>query len=170
MNYIKGVSREQKILFPDVVDDFIAEDNPVRFIDAFVDRLNLDELGFQKSLPTPTGRPPYHPADLLKLYIYGYLNRVRSGRRLEKEAHRNVEVIWLLRKLRPDFKTIADFRKDNTKAFKQVFRQFILLCRELDLFGGELIAIDGSKFKAVNSKHRPTAALEQHWGRTKPTY
>lgn len=154
MNYIKGVSREQKILFPDVVDEFITEDNPVRFIDAFVDRLNLDELGFQKSLPAPTGRPPYHPADLLKLYIYGYLNRVRSSRRLEKEAHRNVEVIWLVRKLRPDFKTIADFRKDNTKAFKQVFRQFILLCRELDLFGGELIAIDGSKFKAVNSKHR----------------
>jgi transposase len=154
MNYIKGVSREQKILFPDVVDDFITEDNPVRFIDAFVDRLNLYELGFHKSLPAPTGRPPYHPADLLKLYIYGYLNRVRSSRRLEKEAHRNVEVIWLVRKLRPDFKTIADFRKDNAKAFKQVFRQFILLCRELELFGGELIAIDGSKFKAVNSKHR----------------
>jgi transposase len=154
MNYIKGVSREQKILFPEVVDDFITEDNPVRFIDAFVDRLNLDELGFQKSQLASTGRPPYHPGDLLKLYIYGYLNRVRSSRRLEKEAHRNIEVIWLLRKLRPDFKTIADFRKDSTKAFKQVFRQFILLCRKLDLFGGELIAIDGSKFKALNSKNR----------------
>ncbi len=154
MDYIQGTPREQKLLFPDVIDDYITEDNPVRFIDAFVDKLDLEELGFQKSLLSSTGRLPYHPADLLKLYIYGYLNRVRSGRRLEKEAHRNVEVIWLLRKLRPDFKTIADFRKDNTKAFKQVFRQFILLCRQLDLFGGELIAIDGSKFKAVNSKHR----------------
>ncbi len=154
MDYIQGTPREQKLLFPDVIDDYITEDNPVRFIDAFVDNLDLEGLGFQKAQLAPTGRPPYHPGDLLKLYIYGYLNRARSSRGLEKEAHRNVEVIWLLRKLRPDFKTIADFRKDNTKAFKQVFRQFILLCRELDLFGGELIAIDGSKFKAVNSKHR----------------
>ena len=154
MDYIQGTAREQKLLFPDVIDDYITEDNPVRFIDAFVDNLDLEGLGFQKSQLAPTGRPPYYPGDLLKLYLYGYLNHVRSSRGLEKEAHRNVELIWLLRKLRPDFKTIADFRKDNTKAFKQVFRQFTLLCRELDLFGGELIAIDGSKFKAVNSRHR----------------
>jgi transposase len=154
MGHIEGVSREQKLLFPDVVDDYIDEGNPVRFIDAFVDGLDLKELGFERSEAASTGRPPYHPSDLLKLYIYGYLNCVRSSRRLEKETHRNVELIWLLRKLRPDFKTIADFRKDNTRAFKQVFRQFTLLSRQLDLFGGELIAIDGSKFKAVNSKQR----------------
>jgi len=154
MGYIEGMSREQKLLFPDVIDDFISQDNPVRFIDAFVDNLDFDELGFLKSQLAPTGRPPYHPGDLLKLYIYGYLNRIRSSRRLEKETHRNVEVMWLLRKLKPDFKTIADFRKENVKAFKKVFRQFTLLCRGLNLFGGELIAIDGSKFKAVNSKQR----------------
>jgi transposase len=154
MSHIKGVSRKQQILFPDMVDDFISEDNPVRFLDAFIDGLDLEELSFKKSQPASTGRPPYHPGDLLKLYIYGYMNRIKSSRSLEKETHRNVEVMWLLRKLRPDFKTIADFRKDNAKAFKQVFREFTLLCRKLDLFGGELIAIDGSKFKAVNSKHR----------------
>lgn len=154
MGYIEGESRDQHVLFPDVIDDYITEDNPVRFIDAFVDNLDLDELGFQRSQAASTGRPPYHPADLLKLYIYGYMNRISTTRRLEKESHRNIEVIWLLRKLRPDFKTIADFRKDNGKAIKQLFREFTLLCRKLDLFSGELLAIDGSKFKASNSKHR----------------
>ena len=154
MDYIQGTPREQSLLFPEVIDDYITEDNPVRFIDAFVDSLDLEDLGFQRSQPALTGRPPYDPGDLLKLYIYGYLNRIRSSRRLEKEASRNVELMWLLHKLTPDFKTIADFRKDNHKAFKHVFCQFTLLCRELDFFGGELLAIDGSKFKAVNSKHR----------------
>lgn len=154
MGYIEGESRDQRVMFPAVIDDYITEDNPVRFIDAFADNLDLDELGFQRSQPASTGRPPYHPLDLLKLYIYGYMNRISTTRRLEKESHRNIEVIWLLRKLRPDFKTIADFRRDNGKAIKQLFREFSLLCRRLDLFGGELLAIDGSKFKASNSKHR----------------
>lgn len=154
MGYIEGTHRDQTLLFPEVLDDYVTEDNSVRFIDAFVDGLGLDSLGFQRSEPASTGRPAYDPRDLLKLYIYGYLNRIRSSRRLEKEAHRNVELMWLMRKLRPDFKTIADFRRDNARVFRGVFRQFILLCRELDLFGGELLAIDGSKFKAVNSKQR----------------
>ena len=154
MAYIKGVSREQQLLFPDVIDDYISEDNPVRFVDVFVDNLDLEKLGFEKAKPAATGRPPFDPGDLLKLYIYGYLNRVRSSRRLETETHRNVEAMWLLKKLKPDFKTIADFRKDNIKAFKKVFREFTLLCRKLDLFGKELIAIDGSKFKAVNNKDK----------------
>jgi len=151
MRYIQGTAREQSLLFPELIDDYVTEDNPIRFIDAFVDSLDLEVLGFQRSRPASTGRPSYHPGDLLKLYIYGYLNRIRSSRRLERETYRNVEVMWLLRKLRPDFKTIADFRKDNAKAFKHVFRKFTLLCRELELFGGELIAIDGSKFSETNS-------------------
>ena len=154
MGYIEGESRDQHVLFPEVIDDYITEDNAVRFIDAFVGGLDLEKLGFQRSQPASTGRPPYHPADLLKLYIYGYMNRISTTRRLERESHRNIEVIWLLRKLRPDFKTIADFRRDNGKAIKQLFREFTQLCRRLDLFGGELLAIDGSKFKASNSKHR----------------
>jgi transposase len=154
MSHIAGASREQQVLFPEVLDDYIAEENPVRFIDAFVDSLDLDALGFRRVQPAATGRPAYHPGDILKLYIYGYMNRLRSSRRLEQEAHRNVELLWLLRKLHPDFKTIADFRKDNAKAFKQVFRAFALLCKEWELFGQELVAIDGTKFKAVNSKRR----------------
>jgi transposase len=154
MGHIEGASGEQSILFPEVLDDYVTADNPVRFMEAFVEGLALDALGFQRAQPAATGRPAYCPGDLLKLYIYGYVNRLRSSRRLEQEAHRNVEVIWLLRHLRPDFKTIADFRKDNIMAFKQVFRRFTLLCKELDLFGGELLAIDGSKFKAVTSKPR----------------
>ena len=129
-------------------------DNPVRFIDAFVDSLDLKEAGFQRVRPNDKGRPGYDPADLLKLYIYGYLNRVRSSRRLEAETHRNLEVIWLLRQLRPDFKTIADFRRDNRSAFRQVFREFVRLCRELDLYGRELIAVDGTRIKAVNNRDR----------------
>ena len=154
MRYIQGVSREQRILFPESVDEYIAEDNPIKFIDAFVDSLDLSELGFKHSEPELTGRPPYNPADLLKLYIYGYLNRIRSTRSLEKETKRNLELMWLLSKLAPDFKTIADFRKDNKKAIRAVCREFILLCKKLSLFGGEVVAIDGSKFKAVNSKKR----------------
>jgi transposase len=154
MGYIQGTPREQAILFPETIEEYISDDNPVRFIDAFVDQLDLQAAGFQRTLPSETGRPPYAPGDLLKLYIYGYLNRIRSSRKLEQEAARNIEVMWLLRKLKPDFKTIADFRKDNRNAFKQVFRDFILLCRKLELFGGELIAVDGSKFKAVNNSKR----------------
>ncbi|MBI2351816.1 MAG: IS1182 family transposase [Deltaproteobacteria bacterium] len=154
MSYIEGESRNQSLLFPEILDDYIIEDNLVRFIDAFVDGLKLEEMGFIHSVPESTGRPPYDPRDLLKLYVYGYINGIRSSRRLERECGRNVEVMWLLRKLRPDFKTIADFRKDNRNAFKGVFRQFTLLCKEMDLLGGELVAIDGSKFKAVNSSDR----------------
>jgi transposase len=154
MGHIEGASRAQHLLFPEVLDDYIAEDNPARFIDAFVDSLDLGALGFRRTRPAATGRPAYDPGDLLKLYIYGYMNRIRSSRRLERETYRNVELLWLLRKLHPDFKTIADFRKDNATAFKQVFRTFVLLCKEWGLFGQELVAIDGSKFKAVNNKRR----------------
>ena len=136
----------------------------MRFIEAFVDGLDLAALGFIGTVPKATGRPGYAPADLLKLYIYGYLNRVRSSRRLEAETHRNIEVIWLLRHLKPDFKTIADFRRDNHAAFRAVFRQFVLLCRQLDLFGRELLAVDGTRIKAVNNKDRnfTRASLRQY--------
>lgn len=154
MSYVEGASREQRVLFPEVLDDYITEDNLVRFIDAFVDGLEMEELGFDRTAPKETGRPPYDPRDLLRLYIYGYVNRIRTGRTLERECQRNVELMWLMRKLRPDFKTITDFRKDNRKAFKGVFRQFVLLCKGLGLVGGELVAVDGSKFKAVNSGQR----------------
>ncbi|MEM1397773.1 MAG: IS1182 family transposase [Pseudomonadota bacterium] len=154
MAYIEGTDRSQALLLPEAVDDYVEADNPVRFIDAFVDGLDLEAAGFVRAQAKATGRPGYHPGDLLKLYVYGYLNRIRSSRRLEAETHRNIEVIWLLRRLRPDFKTIADFRRDNREAFRKVFRQFVLLCRELDLFGRELIAVDGSRIKAVNSRDR----------------
>jgi len=136
------------------VDDYVGPENPVRFIDAFVDGLDLAAAGFARVAPSATGRPSYAPQDLLKLYIYGYLNRVRSSRRLEAETHRNIEVIWLLRHLKPDFKTIADFRSDNRGAFREVFRQFVLLCKQMDLFGRELLAVDGTRIKAVNNKDR----------------
>ena len=154
MGYVQGIGRRQTILFPDTVDEYIEEDNPVQFVDAFVDSLDLRELEFKYSEPEPTGRPPYNPADMLKLYLYGYLNRIRSSRKLERESRRNVELMWLLKKLTPDFKTIADFRKDNRKAIKEVCREFTLICKRLDLFGGELVAIDSSKFRASNSKKR----------------
>ena len=128
MHHIQGCDRDQTLLLPNSVADYIGPDNPVRFVEAFVDQLDLQEAGFCRVKPKETGRPGYDPADLLKLYIYGYLNRVRSSRRLEAETRRNLEVIWLLRGLTPDFKTIADFRKDNRGAFKPVFRQFVLLC------------------------------------------
>ena len=150
MGYIEGEDRKQTVLFPEVLDDYISEENPVRFIDVFIEGLDLSGMGFQKAIPKDTGRPPYDPRDLLRLYVYGYLNRTRSSRRLETEAGRNVEVMWLTRKLRPDFKTIADFRKDNAQGIKKVCREFTLWCKRLELFGGELVAIDGSKFGAVN--------------------
>ena len=136
------------------MDDYVGSDNPVRFIDAFVDGLDLATAGFSRVEAKAMGRPGYAPGDLLKLYIYGYLNRVRSSRRLEAECRRNIEVIWLLRTLKPDFKTIADFRRDNRAAFRAVFRQFVLLCRRLDLYGRELLAVDGTRIKAVNNKDR----------------
>src|SRR3954467_10597202 len=154
MAHILGHDRSQMLLLPEAVDDYVGPDNPVRFLEAFVDGLDLQAAGFARVEPKATGRPGYAPADLLKLYIYGYLNRVRSSRRLEAEAGRNIEVIWLLRHLQPDFKTIADFRRDNRRAFRTVFRQFVLLCRQLDLFGRELIAVDGTRIKAVNNKDR----------------
>ncbi len=154
MPHIQGASRDQVLLFPPSLDEYITDDNPVRFIDAFVDQLDLHELGFTRTVASPLGRPAYHPGDLLKLSIYGYLNRLRSSRLLEREARRNLEVMWLLKKLAPDFKTIADFRKDNLVPIRQVCRAFTLLCKELNLFGGELVAVDGSKFKAVNNRKR----------------
>ena len=154
MGHISGEDRSQPLLLPDAVDDYVGPDNPVRFIDAFVDSLDLEEAGFQRVRPNDKGRQGYDPADLLKLYIYGYLNRVRSSRRLEVETHRNLEVIWLLRQLRPDFKTIADFRRDNRSAFRQVFLAFVRLCRALALYGRELIAVDGTRIKAVNNRDR----------------
>jgi len=158
MSYIRGESREQIYLLPEAIDDYVGPENPVRFLDVFVEKLDLEGLGFQHATPAETGRPPYDPGDLLRLYLYGYLNRVRSSRRLEQEAARNLELMWLLRKLRPDFKTIADFRKANRTAITQVCREFTLLCKRLNLFGGELVAIDGSKFHAVNSKGRNFSA------------
>lgn len=151
-HHIKGQGRHQVTLLPEVLDDFVTEDNPVRVVDVFVDGLQLDVLGFESVNPKQTGRPGYHPTTMLKLYIYGYLNRIQSSRRLEKEAHRNVELMWLLERLTPDFKTIADFRKNNGKGIKNTCRAFIDLCRQMQMFTDVIVAIDGSKFKAVNSK------------------
>jgi transposase len=154
MGHIQGANRHEEIEFPQRLDDYIAADNPVRFIDAFVDELDLEALGFRHVVAAATGRPSYQPGDLLKLYIYGYLYRLRSSRRLEQETQRNVELMWLLKKLRPDHKTIANFRRDHLKPLREVCRTFTLVCKKLDLFGGELVAIDGSKFRAVNAKGR----------------
>ncbi len=152
--FIEGESRNQATLLPECLDDFIDEDNPVRAIEAFIDELDLLALGFAGAEPAMTGRPSYHPADLLKLYLYGYLNRIQSSRRLERECQRNVELMWLVGKLAPDFKTIADFRRDNGEAIRNACREFTLLCRKLDLFSQAIVAIDGSKFKAVNAHDR----------------
>jgi len=152
--HIAGTDRSQSVLLPEVLDDYVRADNPVRFLDAFVTQLDLGALGFQRAVPAETGRPGYDPGDLLRLYLYGYLHRIRSSRRLEQESHRNVELMWLLRRLTPDFKTIADFRRDHPAALKGVCREFLLLCKRLDLFGGELLAIDGSKFRAMNARDR----------------
>src|ERR1700712_3053302 len=154
MPHISGHDRSQTLLLPESLDEYVGPDNPVRFIDAFVDGLDLAAAGFIRVAFKVNGQPGYNPKDLLKLYIYGYLNRVRSSRRLEAETNRNLEVIWLLRHLKPDFKTIADFRRLNHKAFRPVFRQFVLLCRQMDLFGRELLAVDGTRIRAVNNKDR----------------
>jgi transposase len=161
--FIEGESRTQSTLLPECLDDYIADTNPVRVVDVFVDELNLGKLGFDGVDPAATGRPGYHPAILLKLYIYGYLNRIQSSRRLEKECQRNVELMWLTGRLMPDFKTIARFRKDNGKAIRNVCRQFVALCQQLGLFSEALVAIDGSKFKAVNNRDRnfTSAKLER---------
>jgi transposase len=153
-SHIKGQSRTQTTLFPEAIDDFVTQDNPIRVIDLFVDQLDLLDLGFEAVNAKLTGRPGYHPATMLKLYVYGYLNRIQSSRRLEKESHRNVELMWLLERLRPDFKTIANFRKDNGKGIKNVCRKFVELCRQLNMFDDSAFAIDGSKFKAVNNKSK----------------
>jgi transposase len=152
--FIEGGERSQITLLPECLDDYIAEDNPVRVVDVFVDVLKLRELGFEGAEPAVTGRPSYHPGLLLKIYIYGYLNQVQSSRRLEREALRNVELMWLTGRLAPDFKTIADFRKDHGEAIRKVCREFVLLCRRLELFADGVIAIDGSKFKAVNNRDK----------------
>src|SRR5712671_3619574 len=152
--YVEGADRGQSTLFPDRLEDWIGEDNPVRVIDVFVDELDLADLGFVGVDPEATGRPSYHPSVLLKLYIYGYLNRVQSSRRLEREAGRNIEVMWLLGRLIPDHKTIADFRKDNGAAIRKVCAQFVGLCRELGLLAQASVAVDGSKFKAVNNRDK----------------
>jgi transposase len=150
--FIEGCDRRQKLLLPDCIDDYVGEDSPVRVVDVFIDELDLSGLGFEGA--AATGRPGYHPATLLKLYLYGYLNQVQSSRRLEREAGRNVECMWLTGKLAPDFKTIADFRRDNGAAIQSVCRQFIILCRDLGLIAGGMVAIDGSRFKAVNTRDR----------------
>jgi transposase len=152
--FVEGVDRGQSTLFPALLDDYVAEDNPVRAVDVFVDGLDLDKLGFVGVQPLDTGRPGYHPRMMLKLYIYGYLNRVPSSRRLERECQRNIEMIWLTGQLAPDFKTIADFRKDNGKAIREVCREFVALCRKLGLLSAASVAIDGSKFKAVNARDK----------------
>jgi transposase len=152
--YVEGSNRQQVTLLPECLDDYIAEDNPVRVVEAFVGELDLEALGFERMTPAATGRPAYHPAVLLKIYIYGYLNRIASSRRLERECQRNIELMWLTGRLAPDFKTIADFRRNSGAAIRRACRQFIVLCRDLKLFTQAVVAIDGSKFKAVNSRDR----------------
>jgi transposase len=152
--FIQGEHRGQSTLLPESLDDYVGDTNPVRVVDVFVDELDLATLGFDGAIPAETGRPAYQPGILLKIYIYGYLNRIQSSRRLEREAQRNVELMWLTGRLMPDFKTIANFRKDNSKAIRGVCRQFVLLCQQLGLFGENLVAVDGSKFKAVNNRDR----------------
>src|ERR1700716_1086561 len=152
--FVEGIDRIQKQFVPGATWDYVAEDNLVRAVDAFVDGLDLGKLGFGRVVPLEKGRPCYHPATLLKIYIYGYLNRIPSSRRLERECQRNIELVWLTGQLAPDFKTIADFRKDNGKAIREVCRTFVALCRELDLLSVASVAIDGSKFKAVNARDK----------------
>jgi transposase len=153
-HFVEGEDRTQSTLFPERLDEYIGEDNPVRVIEVFVDALNLKGLGFERHQPHAMGRPPYHPSTLLKLYIYGYLNRIQSSRRLERETQRNVEVMWLTQRLMPDHKTISEFRKDNGKAIVGVCREFVGVCRRLELFTQAVVAIDGSKFKAVNHRDK----------------
>ena len=171
MPYIKRACREQITLLPDCIEDYVSQDNPVRVIDAFVDSLVLSELGFSKGKPADTGRPAYDPSDLLKLYLYGYFNRIRSSRKLMTECSRNLELLWLLGNLKPDFRTIADFRKENPQSLKRVFVEFVRLCDKLKLYDKDLIAVDGSKFRAQNSKdkcfnaevlHKKLANIDRH--------
>src|SRR5213076_2190340 len=152
--FIDGEDRMQQALLPHSLEDYVGEENPVRVIEVFIDELDLAALGFSGMTPAATGRPAYHPATLLKIYLYGYLNRIQSSRRLERETQRNIELIWLTGRLMPDFKTIADFRRDNGKAIRNVCREFIVLCRQLNLFSEAIVAIDGSKFKAVNNRDK----------------
>ena len=158
--FVEGEDRRQSFLLPASLDDYVAEDNPVRMVEAFIDELNLAALGFDGVGPAATGRPAYHPSTLLKIYLYGYLNRVQSSRRLEREAQRNIELMWLTGRLAPDFKTIADFRRDNGVAIRAACGQFIELCRRLDLFNTAVVAIDGSKFKAVNNRDKNFTATK----------
>ena len=151
--FIEGEDRSQSTLFPERVDDYVGEDSPVRVIDVFIDDLDISGLGF-KTQANVTGRPGYHPRTMLKIYVYGYLNQVHSSRRLERETQRNVELMWLTGRLSPDFKTIADFRKDNGEAIRLVCREFVMLCRKVNLLTDTLVAIDGSKFKAVNNRDK----------------
>src|SRR2546425_1098121 len=152
--FIDGEDRMQQALLPHSLEDYVGEENPVRVIEVFIDELDLAGLGFSGTTPAVTGRSAYHPSTLLKIYLYGYLNRIQSSRRLEREAQRNIEVMWLTGRLMPDFKTIADFRKDNGPAIRNVCQQFTELCRRLDLFSEAVVAVDGSKFKAVNNRDR----------------
>ena len=152
--FVEGADRSQRSFLPECLEDWVDEDNPVQVIEAFVEALDLPALGFDGATPANTGRPAYHPAVLLKLYIYGYLNRVQSSRRLEREAGRNVELMWLLGRLVPDHKTIADFRKDNGRALRRVCVRFVALCRQMGLLAGGTVVVDGSKFKAVNNRDR----------------
>src|SRR5271167_1500903 len=149
--FVEGEDRTQGALLPEFLDDYVAADNPVRVIDVFVDELDLHALGFVGVVPEATGRPAYHPATLLKVYLYGYLNRVQSSRRLERETQRNIELMWLTGRLMPDFKTIADFRRDNGAAIRSASAQFVILCRQFNLFTRAVVALDGSRFKAVNN-------------------
>ena len=152
--FVEGEDRRQAYLLPESLDDYVAEDNPVRVVEVFIDELDLGVLGFEGVQPASTGRPAYHPSSLLKIYLYGYLNRVQSSRRLEREAQRNIELMWLTGRLAPDFKTIANFRRDNGPAIRAVCAQFVVLCRQLKLFTRAVVAIDGSKFKAVNNRDK----------------
>jgi len=160
--HIKGHDRRQSFLLPEHVDDYVTEENPVRVVEAFIDELDLAELGFARVVPAETGRPGYHLATLLKLYLYGYLNRIPSSRRLEREAGRNLELMWLTGRLAPDFKTIADFRRDNGPAIRAVCSRFVALCRGLGLFADAVVAVDGSKFKAVNNRDKNFTPYKLH--------
>ena len=152
--FVEGEDRRQATLLPDSLEDYVTEDNPVRVIEVFIDELDLGALGFAGVVPEATGRPAYHPATLLKIYLYGYLNRIQSSRRLERETQRNIEMMWLTGRLMPDFKTIADFRRDNGPAIRAACAQFVVLCRQFNLFTRAVVAIDGSKFKAVNNRDK----------------
>ena len=152
--FVEGEDRTQVTLLPECLDDYVAADNPVRVIDVFVDELDLGELGFAGTEPAATGRPSYHPGVLLKIYLYGYLNRIQSSRRLEREAQRNIELMWLTGRLSPDFKTIADFRRDNGAGIRNVCRRFVLMCQQLKLFTQAIVAVDGSKFKGSTTATR----------------